>query len=149
MALLKATELLRQSWEIFKQKIKTLILLQLVPLIAAIPAVILFGVSGFMEKGEFPKNLGGGDAALIIGALVVVVIAALIQMWAQVAILLAIDNQNAEPGVKNMLMTVAGIIFGPVATVYGYLIYRALQDQKMTPVAAPAPAMPASPPLIV
>ena len=86
---------------------------------------------------------------LIIGALVVVVIAALIQMWAQVAILLAIDNQNAEPGVKNMLMTVAGIIFGPVATVYGYLIYRALQDQKMTPVAAPAPAMPASPPLIV
>ena len=43
MELPKATELLKQSWEIFKQKIKILIQIQIIPFIVAILLLVMMG----------------------------------------------------------------------------------------------------------
>ena len=53
MELPKATDLLKQSWEIFKQKIKILIQIQLVPFVVAIPLLVI----GLLAVSELIRSM--------------------------------------------------------------------------------------------
>ena len=98
MELPKATELLKQSWEIFKQKIKILIQIQIIPFIVAIPLLVMMGAAGLLdEKGS--KSFSDVNFIAVLAIIALGVLAGVVQLWAQIAMIKAIvdpDSQNIK-----------------------------------------------------
>lgn len=94
----KATDLLKQSWQMFKQKVKILILIELVSFLGAIPFVILFGATGLMGSS------GAKASALVFFPIIIalVIFALTLQLWAQTAIIFTIDSSEPVLNFKDL-----------------------------------------------
>ncbi len=97
MELPKATDLLKQAWGIFKQKIKTLVLIQLVPFAIAIPLIMMMGAAGLLKE-EGAKGLSETNLIVVLAIIALSVLAGVVQLWAQIATIMAI----ADPNPQNM-----------------------------------------------
>lgn len=101
----KGIDLLKQSWQIFKQKVKILLLIQLVPLAAAVPLIIIAGAVGMInEQGQAltPEVWGSNEIAVLLVMMVIGVLGFLLQLWAQIAMILAIDNPAVGENFKAL-----------------------------------------------
>ena len=92
MELPKATDLFRQSWQMFKQKIKILILIQLVPFFAAIPILIVMEAMGLLEERPALSAIDGASLIMALLMLFFITVGLMLQFWAQAAMILAIDS---------------------------------------------------------
>lgn len=103
--LISISDLFKNSFELYKTRIWTMLLLGLIGWATSIIIFALFGVAGiatlFIGRGITTFNLFTA-LLFLIGILLVVII----NVWIQIALIYAVKEENTKIGLKNLLISV-------------------------------------------
>lgn len=110
----KATDLFKRAWVIFRTKVRTFLLIQIVPFIVAVPLGL---VAEYFDKktGDVVfstvTTLNPEQWIAILVMIFAVVAGLVIQTWAQIATIIAIRDRNVSITVKEAFSQAIGFIF--------------------------------------
>lgn len=103
--LLSIPDLFKKSFEIYKPRIWTMVLLGLVSWVSSIVIFAIFGAAGFITfvigKNALPFNLLT-TLVVLVGTLLAIIVS----LWVNVALIYAVKEENAKSSAKDLLMMV-------------------------------------------
>lgn len=115
--LLSISDLFKKSFDLYKTRVWTMLLLSLVSGLAMTVMFVLFGFAGFTNF------IGAGEvitlnllSALLI--LVGILLMLIVSMWVQVAFIYILKEENVNIGVKNLLILAKSSLVS-----YGWIVF--------------------------